>query len=74
MLIDQDAGDGGVTTSQAFANTLDIGYDAFLFPSVQSSAAAHSAHDLIENEKCSVLLADCFHGGEVAWYSRDAAE
>lgn len=47
VLIDQDAGDGGVSASQAFADTLNIGNDTFLFPSVQSSTAAHPTHDLI---------------------------
>lgn len=74
VFCNQHARNGSVATAKSFGDGLDIGYHAFLFPCVEGAAAAHAAHDFVEDEKRAVALADGFHCLEVAGYCGDAAE
>lgn len=63
-----------ISTTQTLAHGLYIWHDAFLLPGVKGAAATDTGHDLVEDEEGAVFLAHGFHGGEVAWYCRDATE
>lgn len=74
VLADQNACYGLITTAQAFPQSLDIWDDSFLFPRVHRPCPAHTAHDLIQDEECAMLVTDRTHGLEIAWYGWDTSQ
>lgn len=45
-MVDEHASDWGVATSETLGDGLDVWYNTFVFPRMQSAAAAHARHDL----------------------------
>src|SRR5712672_4598192 len=61
-----------VAAAESLGDGLDVGRDAFLFPRVKRSRAAHAAHHLVQDEQGAVPVADLAHCSEVAFGRRHA--
>lgn len=73
-LADHQSANGLISSTQTFCNGLQVGNDTFLLPGVQGAGATHAGEDLVEDEKGAVFVTDGFHGFEIAWERRNAAE
>ena len=45
-VVDEHAGNWCIAASQALCDGLDVRYDTFVLPRVESATAAHSGHNL----------------------------
>jgi hypothetical protein len=74
LLADQETRNRGVPSSETLTDSLEVGNNALVFPCVQGATPTHAAHHFVKNEKRAVLLANGFHGWEIAWNGGDGAE
>src|SRR5215469_5445912 len=73
-LIDQYASNGRIATTKPLSDSLDIRHYSLLLPSMQSTTASHTTHDLVKDEQRSILVTDSLHRFEVSRYRRNAAK
>ena len=66
VLTCQNACNWLVSSTKTFTYCLDIGHNPFLFPSMKGARATHTTHDLIEDEKRTITLADCLDSLEIS--------
>ena len=72
-VVDEHASNWCITASKALGDGLNIRDNTFVLPRVESAASAHSGHDLVDDQECSIFIADGFHGLEVARHGGNAA-
>lgn len=66
MLVQEQAGDGGISSPETLGHGLQIWNNIFLLPRMKRSCASHARHDLIQNEQRSVPPANLFHCFQVS--------
>ena len=70
----QHRADRLVTGAEPLGDRDEVGIDAILLAGEQAAGAAHAAHDLVQNQKDAVAVAERADAGEVAGQRRYGAE
>ncbi len=69
-LLGQQRADRLIAAAQSLGDHQQVGHDTLLLARVQGAGAAHSAHDLVQDQQAAVPVADLAHRGEVAGHRR----